>query len=137
MHKLFYVEKIYFMFILCVFICWRLLFCNTDKIYFASTATVYYRWTNNENISTYNDYQKVNDAIHSWKLIEQNLKIRFKSEFNTYIDSVKEVVYKSVNNSFPDLIDMHSHFFKNQIAHNRITQKIKLKLFQFLKKWIN
>ena len=63
------------------------LFCNTDKIYFASTATVYYRWTNNENISTYNDYQKVNDAIHSWKLIEQNLKIRFKSEFNTCIVS--------------------------------------------------
>jgi len=109
------------------------LFCNTDKIYFASNAIAYYRWTGNENISYYDDYQKVDDAINSWKLIEILLKIRFKTKKINYVDIMKISLFINVKNSFPELTFKHNDFFEKQLAEIKLTLGLK----EIIKKKLN
>ena len=110
--------------------------CNTEAIYFAENTRVFYRWTNEDNISTYNDYHKVDNAINSWKLIEIYLKIRFKDRAINYVEFMKEGLYTNVNNSFPELIKKHGVFFKKQLKKNNLYYSIKKYLYQrFYKLW--
>ncbi|WPR71610.1 glycosyltransferase family 2 protein [Flavobacterium sp. NG2] len=112
------------------------LFCQTDKIYFAPNAIVYYRWTSAENISNYNDYQKVDDAILSWKSIELILKIRFKDQKTNYVELMKNGLYINVERSFPELIKKHKLFFKRQIEGQSLLFRGKRKIFNlFIKLW--
>lgn len=101
------------------------LFCNTDKIYFAPNAIAYYRWTGSENISNYNDYHKVNDAINSWRLIDILLKIRFKTQKINYVDIMKKGLFINVKNSFPELTFKHNDFFEKQLAEIKLIHRLK------------
>lgn len=103
---------------------------NTDEIVFANDAVTYYRWTDeNYNLSNFNNFQRVEDAINSWKLIESYLKIRFKQDSIQYIEKIKEGVYLNVKKNYPELILKHESFFKKQIKGvnfiNRGFNKIK------------
>ena len=113
--------------------------CNSDVIYFTENTRVYYRWTKESNISSYNDYQKVDDAINSWKLIELYLKIRFKNRTINYVEFMKEGVYTNVNNRFPELTLKHKTFFEKQLKKSNLYFSIKKYLYQrfykLLKKW--
>jgi glycosyltransferase involved in cell wall biosynthesis len=107
---------------------------NTDKIYFASNAIAYYRWTESSNLSNFNNIQKVDDAINSWKLVDAYLKIRFKKDSITYVDKVKNAVYINVKNSFPELTLKHSDFFKNQLEELQVWRRVIAKIKQILSK---
>jgi glycosyltransferase involved in cell wall biosynthesis len=113
------------------------LFCNTDKIYFAQNSTVYYRWTSSENVSSYNNYQKVNDAIHSWKLIEMVLKIRFKNQKINYVEIMKKGLYVNVEKSFPALIKEHKGFFKKQLEEKQLVFRVRKKIINIFRKLWN
>jgi len=107
---------------------------NTDKIYFASNAIAYYRWTDNTNLSNFNNIQKVDDAINSWKLVDAYLKIRFKKDSIAYVDKVKNAVFINVRNSFPELILKHSDFFKKQLEEIKIRRRVIAKIKRMLAK---
>lgn len=110
---------------------------STDKIYFAPNAIAYYRYTENGNLSNFNDKERVNDAIESWKLVETYLKIRFKKNRISYIELMKEALFVNVKNSYPELIDKHAFFFKKQLENskllNRISDKVKRIVAKFIK----
>lgn len=107
---------------------------NTDKIYFAPNAIAYYRDTENGNLSSFNDKQRVNDAINSWKLVESYLKIRFKKKSILYVELMKGALFINVKNSYPELIDEHSFFFKKQLADFKLWNKLNIKLKKVLSK---
>ncbi|WP_166963663.1 glycosyltransferase family 2 protein [Yeosuana marina] len=103
---------------------------NTDKIYFAPQAIAYYRWTDlNNNLSNFNNKEKVNNVINSYKLIDAYLKIRFNKESIFYIEHLKKPLFLNIENSFPELKKLHTDFFKAQIKErsflNWILNKIK------------
>ncbi len=101
---------------------------NTDKIYFAKEAIAYYRWMDTVNLSSFNNKQNVNNAILSWKLIENYLKIRFKKDTIQYVETIKNGVYINVEKSFPELIFKHPDFFKKQLDRKKLVNRIKKKL---------
>lgn len=107
---------------------------NTDKIYFATDAMAYYRWTDITNLSNFNNMQKVDDAINSWKLIDAYLKIRFKREVVNYVEMVKGALFINVNNSFPDLVYKHNDFFKKQLDENKLAKRVQAKIKRILAK---
>jgi glycosyltransferase involved in cell wall biosynthesis len=101
---------------------------NADKIIFAKEAIAYYRYTESDNLSNYNDFQRVNDAILSWQLIDIYLKIRFKKESILYVELVKNALYLNVKKSFPELLAKHNDFFKEQLKEFHLWRRIKVKL---------
>ncbi|KDN53978.1 glycosyltransferase family 2 protein [Flavobacterium seoulense] len=113
------------------------LLCNTDKIYFAKKANVYYRWTSSENVSSFNDYQKVGDAIYSWRLIDISLRIRFKCDEISYVEDMKKGLYINVQNSFPILIEEHRDFFKKQLEEKKMFFRIRKKIITIVGKLWN
>jgi glycosyltransferase involved in cell wall biosynthesis len=110
------------------------LFCNTDKIYFTQKSIVYYRWSSSGNISSFNDYQKVNDAIHSWELIDMILKIRFKNQNINFVEIMKEGLYVNVEKNFPDLIKNQEDFFKKQLQEKQLVFRSRKKITNLFKK---
>lgn len=107
---------------------------NTDKIYFASNAIAYYRYTDSDNLSIFNNKQNVNDAIYSWKLVDSYLKIRYKKDSILYVELMKNVLYNNVKNSFPELIFKHKFFFKKQLEEYKLWERIKGKIRRIRKK---
>lgn len=104
---------------------------NTDKIYFTNEAIVYYRYTENNNLSSFNNLQRVNDAILSWELINTYLKIRFKKDRILYVEKMKNTVYLNVKKSFPELIFKYNAFFEKQLKEYSLWRRIKVKLKHF------
>jgi glycosyltransferase involved in cell wall biosynthesis len=98
---------------------------NTDKIYFAPHAIAYYRDTENGNLSCFNNKQRVNDAIESWKLVESYLKIKFKRNCISYVELMKGALFINVKNSYPELIDKHAFFFKKQLENSKLWNRIR------------
>jgi glycosyltransferase involved in cell wall biosynthesis len=101
------------------------LFCNTERVCFAPKTIVYYRWADTNNISNFNDYQKINDAIYSWKLIEAQLKIRFKNQKIDYVDNIKNDLFSNIKDGFPQLIEIHKDFFCKQLKASKLVYKFK------------
>lgn len=94
------------------------LFCHVREVVFASDTRVYYRWTTNTNVSSFNEINKVRKALYSWVLIENQLKIRFDSKI-AYTESMKEGIYFNLKNSFPELIEEFSFFFIKQLKKEK------------------
>lgn len=106
---------------------------NTDKIYFASNSVAYYRYTDSDNLSNFNNMQNVNDAIYSWKLVDSYLKIRYKKDSILYVELMKNVLYNNVKNSYPELIFKHKFFFKKQLEEYKLWKRIKAKIKRIIK----
>jgi glycosyltransferase involved in cell wall biosynthesis len=87
---------------------------NSHKICFAEDCKAFYRLPTNNNLSSYNDEGKVIDAINSWKLIEANLKIRFKKDEFFYLKNAIDVFY-SHSKIFPEIIKKNKQFFRIQL----------------------
>lgn len=101
---------------------------STDKIYFASNAVAYYRHTEAENLSSFNNIEKVNETIYSWILIDSFLKIRFKRDSVKYVELMKKSLYIRVKNSFPELIFKHKYFFKKQLEESKLWNRVRIKI---------
>lgn len=86
----------------------------SHKICFASNCVAFYRLPQNNNLSSYSDEGKVIDAINSWKLIEANLKIRFKKEGFYFLERAKDEFYQHAK-VFPGLIKKNKGFFRVQL----------------------
>lgn len=94
------------------------LFCHVREVVFAEDTRVYYRWTTNTNVSSFNEINKVRKALYSWVLIENQLKIRFDSKI-AYTESMKEGIYFNLKKSFPELIEEFSFFFIKQLKKEK------------------
>lgn len=103
---------------------------NTDKIYFAPNSIAYYRYTETDNLSSFNNKDKVNETIYSWGLIELYLKIRFKRDSVLYVEVMKKALYNRVKSSFPDLIIKHDFFFKKQLNERKFWNRIEAKVIR-------
>jgi glycosyltransferase involved in cell wall biosynthesis len=97
----------------------------TENIIFSTEAIVYYRYGDTNNLSSYNDEQRVIDLINSFKMIEYLFKIRFKVKSVYFIENIKDETYKNLMRSFPYLIEENKSFFMNQL--NSIPFKVKMK----------
>lgn len=87
---------------------------NSEKICFSEGCTAFYRLPGEDNLSSYNGENKVLDAIYSWKLIENYLKIRFKKDEFDFMERAKNDFYKHAK-VFPDLIKKNEYFFRVQL----------------------
>lgn len=101
---------------------------STDKIYFASNSVAYYRHTESDNLSNFNDEEKVNETIYSWELVDSYLKIRYKRDSISYVELMKNALYDRVNNSYPELIVKHKFFFKKQLEERKLCKRIEAKI---------
>ncbi len=52
---------------------------NSERICYSKDSVAFYRLPGEHNLSTFNDELRVKEAIYSWELIENYLKIRFKN----------------------------------------------------------
>lgn len=89
-------------------------FVNSKKICFSDSAVAYYRRSTEDNLSVFNDENKVLDAIYSWKLIENYLKIRYKKEGFSFMERAKNDFYNQAK-IFPELLTKNKEFFKFQL----------------------
>lgn len=90
-------------------------FVNSKKICFSDSAVAFYRLSTEDNLSSFNDENKVLDAIYSWELIENYLKIRFKKEKFQFIERAKNDFYQHAK-VFPELLNDNKEFFKSQLG---------------------
>lgn len=90
-------------------------FVNSKKICFSNSAVAFYRLSKEDNLSAFNDKKKVLDAIYSWKLIENYLKIRFKKEGFSFMERAKKDFYQQAK-IFPELLIKNKEFFKFQLG---------------------
>jgi|25_taG_2_1085351.scaffolds.fasta_scaffold01073_4 glycosyltransferase involved in cell wall biosynthesis len=100
---------------------------NTTKIGFCESAVAYYRSTDSNNLSSFDDYYKVKIAINSWKLIDSYLESFLNGGQDNFISWSKQKLYINVKNSFPGLITLEWKFFWRQIIldlTNRLNRKI-------------
>ncbi|MBT0608447.1 glycosyltransferase family 2 protein [Aequorivita echinoideorum] len=110
---------------------------NTEKIVFAKDAIAWYRKPTENNLSNFNDIIKVEKAIYSWKLIENNLKIRFGDKANRFVEWSKGRFFINLKNSFPDLINDHTNFFEIQIREDRRSKQLSFRLWIKIKNLTN
>ncbi|WP_026839468.1 glycosyltransferase family 2 protein [Gillisia sp. JM1] len=87
---------------------------NSDKICFSEDSIAFYRLPGEDNLSYFNSESKVLDAIYSWMLIENYLKIRFKKEEFPFIERAKNDFYQHAK-VFPELLIKNKEYFKSQI----------------------
>lgn len=77
---------------------------NSKKIKFIKKGLALYRWPMEDNLSGYQNKQKVLDALYSWELIETRLKIRYGRNQFIYINKAKKDLKKETI-GFPELKD--------------------------------
>lgn len=104
---------------------------NSHRICFAKECEAYYRLPSQNNLSLFNDERKVLDAIYSWILIENHLKIRFKKGEFIFLDRAKNDFFHHAK-VFPELINGNKSFFKKQLKKNpswaaKIVSKLRIK----------
>lgn len=105
---------------------------NSEIIEFAEDAVVYYRRSTINNVSSYEDPNKIQNGINSWKLIELYLRIVFGEDIN-YVQKGKVELYKHLN-EFPSLIERNYTFFKDQILREKKRIGIRAKIRFLLKR---
>lgn len=88
---------------------------NSQRICFSEEGIAFYRLPGKDNLSSFNDENKVLDAIYSWKLIEYHLKIRFKKGgFQKFMERAKNDFYQHAK-VFPEVIKKNKDFFRVQL----------------------
>lgn len=100
-------------------------FLFSKKIAHSNDCYAMYRIPESDNTSSVKNKSKAEHIILSWILIEGYLKLVDKERFNQYIRSGKNYVFLNLSNDFKDLIKDNKFFFKEQIAHNSVLQKLK------------
>lgn len=100
---------------------------NSDSIEFSPNAKVYYRFGNENKLSTLDNKKKILSAIASWKLIEEYLNIRFlRNSF--YVNNMKFILYEIIKDSFPELIEDNLEFFDGRKDYTNLYYKCIKKL---------
>lgn len=108
---------------------------TAKKIAFSENGKAYYRRRSTDNTSLYNSVEKVEDSILSWKLIEQQHRIRYKNDSLPYIENAKETIFPVINKNFPEVIIRHRTFFKKQLRQKSYFYKFgKNYRFNIIKK---
>ena len=90
---------------------------NSHRICFSKDSVAFYRLPGKDNLSVFNDEIKVKEAIYSWELIENYLKIRFKQEEFNFIKRAKWDFYQH-SKVFPELIKENKFFFRDQLKRD-------------------
>lgn len=101
---------------------------DTDKICYSENGLAYYRWTNEDNLSSFNKLISVENAIISWIEINALLKKSIVKRKISYVEFVKGKLYINIKKSFPNLIIKYKSFFKTQIRSEKIFFKILRRL---------
>ena len=91
-------------------------------IEFAETK-VFYRVGNTKSTSSFDTPLKAQNAINSWKMIQQNIG----DEDHLYILQAKEVLYKKLQYQYPKLIRRNLFFFKSILS---LPKFLMLKIFK-------
>jgi hypothetical protein len=108
---------------------------KSHKIKFAHNSIAWYRWSDGNNLSLFNDKEAVRKAIYSWMLIDVNFKVRFNKLEISYVEWMKAKLFINVKNSYPELIKENNIFFVKQIQNEKkestlfykILKKIRMK----------
>lgn len=84
---------------------------NTMNIKFVNCA-VYYRHTSTDNVSLLNSLKKAKSLIYSWKLIEKHIFDKVGKSNHIYVENAKKIIHEQIKDSFPEVINENSNFFK-------------------------
>ncbi|MGY5847677.1 glycosyltransferase family 2 protein [Salegentibacter sp. HM20] len=85
---------------------------KVSNICMAYNTVVCYRYNNTASLSHINNKEKIVSAIRSWTLIEKHIQAVFPTLMSEYVLSGKRVIYKTIKNSYPELVKKNFNFFK-------------------------
>lgn len=96
-----------------------------DNLIYSEVGTAYYRrGFDNDATSVFNNPDKVEDVIRSWKMIEQAHKIRYKIDAVPYVENAKKDVFYSIRKTgFIEIAKKHPFFFKNEFQKWELQNK--------------
>lgn len=93
-----------------------------DLVVFSHRSLVFYRRNKELSTSSYDSLRKAEDVLLSWKLIEQQHKLRYRLSKIPYVEGTKNMVYRNLKDSgFNEIIKANAGFFKKQIQGNTIS----------------
>lgn len=99
---------------------------NSKNIIFSCLPIVYYR-TSQNSVSSYNSFQKANNAIISWQLIEAYLNLSGLQN-TLYVENAKDYIFLRANKDYNILLKRYKSFFKKQFYRNSLFYKICKKI---------
>lgn len=103
---------------------------QTERIEFSNIGYCLYRWPLEENLSSYKNHESALEAIWSWQLIEAYLKIRFKTQEIDFLNKAKQNLLDHIK-QYPNIINKHQEFFRNQLQGKDFKSKVIQKLKRF------
>lgn len=108
---------------------------KSHKIAFSEESTAYYRLTSADNLSSYNDINKLFSYLLSLRLIETQLCIRFNIKHVPYVERNKKDFFNHIQH-YPEVIKENKDFFKNQLEYSffkATLRRIFIKIFSLWK----
>jgi glycosyltransferase involved in cell wall biosynthesis len=94
------------------------IFVLVDEIVYSKCASVFYRRNTDENISFLGNYEKAEQAVFSWTLIENTLESKFGKNLKL-VSISKKYLKLRIMDQFPDIIESHNEFFNEDIILKR------------------
>ena len=86
-----------------------------EKIVCSKDTLAFYRRSRQITTSTYSSSAKAHDVILSWKLIEQQHKMRFKKAQVLYVEGNKDEIFKMlIRSGYLGIANQYPDFFKKQ-----------------------
>lgn len=101
------------------------IFINSSKIIFCSKTFVFYRKSERETLSLLSSMEKAESLVLSWQIIEQGYSDFFGIENSEFIETKKELVYKSLKKNKFSVIKSNLSFFKNQYKKDDDKHNVK------------
>lgn len=88
---------------------------NSECILFFEEGIAYYRMHQLDNTSLINSYNRAEQRIKSWRMINNHLKFKFGENNSSYVLKGKVSCFKKIKRHYPFLIIKNVLFFRREI----------------------
>lgn len=106
---------------------------NSKKIRFSSSAAVWYRVADQNNLSRSTNFEAIDRAIYGLKMTDGYLGAHFGNAHENYMEWHKNQFFVLLKKTAPQLISEHKDFFRHQINNRVFIHRCRKKLSSLLK----
>lgn len=85
---------------------------NSSRVVFVPNASVYYRYSSSNKLSSFDSKDKLVSAINSWKLIDENVKKVQPGYTSSYTKNAAWNIFKIAQEQYPEILNDHADFFR-------------------------
>jgi len=107
---------------------------KASQIILIKELTVYYRDFSGDNLSFFSNPQRLQSAIKSWILIEEELQLKFGKKRFTYIKSSKNRLFQQNKNKYLEVFEEYPAFFRKQLKMEKYRTFLKERIKVLLRK---